>query len=98
MADVKIPGAELERAASNMERVLALLGVATSPPGLEQMLGDGTDVLRAARAFDKRWDDGHIQLEQEAGDIQKALKQVLEAFTTTDNQAADALEGKAPDQ
>ncbi len=95
MAEVRIPGDELESAATNMERVLELLGPTTKPPGLAEMLGEGTEVLRAARDFENRWDDGQVQLEQEAGDIQKALKQVLEAFTTADNQAADALEGKS---
>lgn len=92
MADIRIPGDELEAAASNMEQVLALMAAGLRPPDLEQSLGGSDDVVRAAQRFDKRWHDGRTQLHDEAADIQKALKQVLDAFTQADQQTSSDLQ------
>ena len=86
MADLFIPGEELESAARNMESVLELLDRGVNPPDLSELLGDSSDVMGAAQSFESRWSDGRTQLTDEAKDIQDGLQQVLDAFQQTDDQ------------
>lgn len=92
MAEINVPGDEIDAAARNIQQVIDLFdSTSTDVPSLRQALGNDPKVTDAAENFKDRWDDGRTQLRDEGADIIDALKQVLQQFTDTDNQAADSL-------
>jgi uncharacterized protein YukE len=96
--EVFIPGDDLERAADNMKNVLDLLNNGYPKLPIDEALGTGSDTYDAGDDFDQRWSDGITQLNEEAGDIQDALKKTLDAFSNTDNQAAANLTSSSDGQ
>jgi hypothetical protein len=85
VADIKIPGEELEKAHGDLEKVLTLLEAGGRPLDLDGALGGAADVLGAAQAFDDRWKDGRWVISQDGRELQKKVRQVLDAFQKTDD-------------
>jgi len=92
MADISIPGTELEAAHAAMVRVVSFIDSERIPGDLDSMLGPGP-LAGAARQFDSRWGDGRFQLKKQCTEIRKAIDQVLQGFGETDANSAAALEG-----
>jgi hypothetical protein len=92
MADINIPGDDIESARNNMQQVLSLLdNSATSLQSIDDALGNDKLVTGAARNFDQRWSDGRTQLKDEGKNIVDALTKVIDTFTDTDNQVGNEL-------
>jgi hypothetical protein len=92
MADINIPGDDIESARDNMRRVLDLFdSSATSRSSLAEALGNDGLVLDAANDFDDRWSDGRTQLRDEGKAIIDALTKVIDTFTDTDGNVGDQL-------
>ncbi len=92
MTDIRVPVEELERATRGLDNVLTLLENGARPPDLDQMLGAAADVIDAARLFDRRWSDGRKQMLDEGGEIRDKIREVVDAFISTDNHLAEGLD------
>jgi hypothetical protein len=92
MADVNIPGDEIEAAKDNMQQVLQLFNSSnTSTASLQEAVGGDGLVIGTAENFDSRWNFGRSQLQQEGQHIIDSLTKVISVFTNTDNQLASEL-------
>jgi hypothetical protein len=92
MADINIPGDDIESARDNMQQVLSLFdNPVTALGNIDEALGNDGLVTGAAKDFDKRWSDGRTQLKDEGKSIIDALTKVIDTFTDTDNQTAGQL-------
>jgi hypothetical protein len=92
MADLFIPGDEIESAKDNMQHVIQLFdSSSTSSPSLQEAVGGDGLVIGTAEHFDSRWNFGRSQLKQEGQHIIDSLTKVLDVFTNTDNQLAAQL-------
>ncbi len=92
MADIQIPGDDIESARDNMRQVMDLFDSSnTTQANIAAATGNDKLVTDAAHHFDKRWKDGHTQLKDEGQAIIDALTKVIDTFTDTDNQIGDQL-------
>lgn len=92
MADIQIPGDDIESARDNMRQVMDLFDSSnTSQANIAAAVGNDKLVTDAAHSFDKRWKDGRGQLKDEGQSIIDALTKVIDTFTDTDNQIGDQL-------
>jgi hypothetical protein len=85
MADIYVPGDELQTANDQLGRVLALIDAGGRPADLATALGNSPDVLDAAQLFDDRWSDGRYQMSKEGTEISDKITECLDAFTSTDD-------------
>jgi hypothetical protein len=94
VADINIPGDQIESARDNMRQVMNLLDSSTtSLSNIDQALGNDKVTTDAAQNFDDRWSDGRTQLKDEGNNIADSLDKVIQAFTDTDNQTGGELTG-----
>src|SRR5215470_10377217 len=93
MTAINIPGNELQDAHDNMQLVLGYFGdTNTSALDLTSALGAAdTLVTGTAEDFNSRWNTGQSQLKSDGQKIIDAIKQIISAFTDTDNNLADSL-------
>ena len=92
MADISIPGDDIESGRDNMRQVMELFDSSnTSQANIAAAVGNDGNVVGAAKHFDKRWRDGRTQLKDEGQGIIDALTKVIDTFTDTDNQIGDQL-------
>ena len=103
MADIEIPGEELEHLASLLPKIKDVLGSADDADNVRRGLfsyegddvGVGDEQLVAAIAnFHGRWSDGHYQLGKELKSLQDAAQNVLDLFKQTDQDLTDSAHGK----
>lgn len=92
MTDIRVPLEELERAIARLSNVLDLLENGTRPPELDGMLGGAPDVLDAAKHFDTRWKDGREQLLVEGQEIRNKIREVIDAFISTDDRLTESFD------
>lgn len=83
MADIVIPGEDLQDAADAMRRVLVNINLKRSSADFTRVVGP--PVRDAAENFEDRWDSGRKQLRQECDDILETIDMILESFAKIDN-------------
>lgn len=89
MADINIPGAELEEVSRSLGFVLDHIDTTASGIDIDQAVG--YPLAHPAEHFERRWRDGRAQLHRQCSDVKKAIDQILEQFGKTDDQAASNL-------
>jgi hypothetical protein len=103
MAEIEIPGDELEHLVSLLPKIKDVLGAADSADNVMKGLftgdsaGLGDQHLVAAIAhFHGRWSDGHYQVGKEVKSLKDAAQNVLDLFKQTDQNLTDSAHGKTP--
>jgi hypothetical protein len=91
MADIKIPGSELEEVSRSLGFVLD--NIDTDKSGIDLDRAVGYPLVDQGDNFERRWEDGREQLHRQCDAIKKAVDQILEQFKDTDDKAVAHLEG-----
>ncbi|WP_440070633.1 hypothetical protein [Streptosporangium sp. OZ121] len=91
MADIKIPGSELEEVSRSLGFVLDHID--TDRSGIDIDRAVGYPLVDQGEHFESRWNDGRKQLHRQCEAIKKAVDQILETFKDTDDKAVAHLEG-----
>jgi hypothetical protein len=92
MAEIEIPGDELEQVSRALGFVLEHIDISTARVDLGRALGPG--LVKHAENFEKRWSDGRFQLRREAEGIREYVDQILETFKQADDAAAAGFEDR----
>ena len=105
MADIEIPGDELEQLVSLLPKIKDVLGAADSADSImkglftlnDDAVGVGDRNLGASIAhFHSRWSDGHYQVGKEIKSLTDAAQNVLDLFQQTDQDLTDSIHGTTP--
>jgi hypothetical protein len=105
MADIEIPGDELQHLVSLLPKIKDVLGAADSADnivrGMFAFSGDTSGVGdqhvgEAIAHFHSRWSDGHYQVGKEIKSLTDAAQNVLDLFNQTDQSLNDSLHGNTP--
>ncbi|MER5768558.1 hypothetical protein [Streptomyces sp. NPDC001985] len=88
MAEIEIPGDELERMARLLGRVMEL--VETRASGFDAA-AVGPPLAASGGTFDERWNDGRFQLKRNCTSLKDACEAVVKGFTDADNEMASSL-------
>ncbi|MFF3437693.1 hypothetical protein [Streptosporangium sp. NPDC002721] len=91
MADIKVPGSELEEVSRSLGFVLDHID--TDRSGIDIDRAVGYPLVDQGEHFESRWNDGRKQLHRQCEAIKKAVDQILETFKDTDDKAVAHLEG-----
>ncbi|AXI77404.1 hypothetical protein [Peterkaempfera bronchialis] len=91
MADIRIPGDELEQVSQALGFVLDHIDTGNSGVDLDRALG--YPLIHQGNHFESRWSDGRFQLNKQCTTIKKAVDDILTQFKDTDDQAAAHLDG-----
>ncbi|TQJ47349.1 hypothetical protein OHU34_36550 [Streptomyces sp. NBC_00080] len=89
MADIFIPGTELDEVRRSLGTVMDNIDTGNAGIDFERALG--SPLVDAARNFENRWVDGRTQVRREAKGIRDAAEDINDQFTQTDNDAAANL-------
>ncbi|MFD0310048.1 hypothetical protein [Streptomyces sp. NPDC127119] len=89
MADIFIPGTELDEVRRSLGIVMDNIDIGNAGIDFERALG--YPLVDAARNFEDRWSDGRTQVRREAKGIRDAAENINDQFTRTDNDAAANL-------
>ncbi|MFG3296860.1 hypothetical protein ACGF3G_49840 [Streptomyces sp. NPDC048179] len=89
MAEIEMPGDEVERLGQLLGRVMDL--IETKPTGFNAS-DVGRPLVDAGSNFDKKWDDGRTQLKRNSKDLKDACEAIVKAFKDADDQQAAALD------
>ncbi|MER5176958.1 hypothetical protein ABT009_01015 [Streptomyces sp. NPDC002896] len=90
MAEIEMPGDEVERLGTLLRRVMELID--TKPAGFNAA-DVGPPLVRSGSNFDKKWNDGRTQVKRNSKDLKDACEAIVKAFADADNQQAQALKG-----
>ncbi|MFF3560465.1 hypothetical protein ACFYXS_10580 [Streptomyces sp. NPDC002574] len=91
MAEIQIPGDELEDLSGLLGRVMELID--TKPTGFDET-AVGAPLASSGGHFESAWSDGRTQLKRQGNQLKDACDQIVKAFTDYDNQSADSLTAK----
>ncbi|QIQ06459.1 hypothetical protein [Streptomyces liangshanensis] len=89
MADIFIPGDELDDARQALSFVLDHIDIQANEFDFPAMFGPG--LRNAAQNFDDKWNDGRERLQKQVKEIKKAMDSIADEFAKTDNDAASNL-------
>ncbi|MEV0625826.1 hypothetical protein ACI2LC_11830 [Nonomuraea wenchangensis] len=92
MAEINIPGDELEEVSRALAFVLEHIDISSARVDLGRAVGPG--LIDQAENFENRWGDGRFQLRREAEEIRSQIDQILETFKQADDAAGASLEGR----
>lgn len=92
MAEINIPGDELEEVSRALAFVLEHIDISSARVDLGRAVGPG--LIGPAENFENRWGDGRFQLRREAEEIRSKIDQILETFKQVDDAAGAGLEGR----
>jgi len=90
MAEIVVPGEELEAASEALTRTLAFVDSERIPGDIDAILGGGS-LSDAARRFDADWSDGRFQLRKQGKAINEAIEKIQRGFGDTDVNTANSL-------
>ena len=94
MADIFIPGDELESTRQSLGFVLDNIDIGHHTFDFDKAFG--RELSRgSAQNFENKWDDGKRQLQRQVKDIKSAIDSILDSFTRTDNDAVTNLDDGA---
>ncbi|MFE3093031.1 hypothetical protein ACFXG1_04310 [Streptomyces sp. NPDC059248] len=90
MAEIDMPGAEVERMAQLIGRVMEL--VDTRSAGFDAV-AVGPPLAAAGRDFDDAWSDGRFQLKRECKGLKEGCEAIVKGFADADREMAATLKG-----
>ncbi|MFF4252696.1 hypothetical protein [Streptomyces sp. NPDC001663] len=90
MAEINMPGDEVERLGTLLRQVMDLIETRSSGFDADAV---GRPLVDAGSNFDKKWNDGRTQLKRNSKDLREACEAIVKAFADADNQQASALDG-----
>jgi hypothetical protein len=88
MAEIDLPGDELERMSQLLGRVMELID--TKSGGFDESAVGGP-MASSGRHFDDKWSDGRTQLKRQGNQLKDACDEIVKAFTDQDNEQANSL-------
>lgn len=92
MADVFIPGDDLEQASQSLGTIQDNIDIGTGNFNFDLAFGSRGRMRQAAGNFERAWKDGRTQLKDQIGQIKKGMDQIVDAVTQTDQGLGDSLE------
>ncbi|MFJ8111287.1 hypothetical protein [Streptomyces sp. NPDC096132] len=90
MAEIDMPGDEVERLGALLRRVMDIID--TRPSGFDAA-AVGPPLARSGGNFDKKWGDGRTQVKRNSKDLRDACEAIVKAFADADTQLAESLDG-----
>ncbi|MEU2653741.1 hypothetical protein ABZ615_00285 [Streptomyces sp. NPDC007325] len=90
MAEIEMPGDEVERLGGLLRRVVELID--TKPTGFTAE-DVGPPLARSGGNFDEEWNDGRVQVKRNTKDLTDACEAIVKAFDDFDRQMGDSLKG-----
>ncbi|MEV7289129.1 hypothetical protein AB0O01_32050 [Streptomyces sp. NPDC093252] len=94
MAEIFVPGEEVERVGALLARVMGLIDTQNSGFDARAV---GAPMVNAGLEFDRSWDDGRVRLKKNCTALKDACDVVLKSFRDLDtdmgNQLTDAQNG-----
>jgi len=91
MAEIDIPGDELERMSALLSRVMELID--TKSGSFDETVV-GSPLASSGRHFDDKWSDGRTQLKRQGNQPKDACDEIVKSFTDQDNAQAESLKQK----
>ncbi|MEU9605580.1 hypothetical protein [Streptomyces sp. NPDC048057] len=88
MAEIDMPGAEVESMGALLARVMEL--IETRASGFDAV-AVGPPLAAAGREFDERWNDGRFQLKRECKALREGCEAIVKGFADADKEMASAL-------
>ncbi|MEV4426213.1 hypothetical protein ACN9M0_31210 [Streptomyces sp. R-07] len=90
MAEIDMPGDEVERLGALLRRVVELIDTKPSGFTAEDV---GPPLARSGGNFDDEWNDGRTQVKRNTKDLTNACEAIVKAFDDFDRQMGDSLKG-----
>ncbi|MFD8013578.1 hypothetical protein [Streptomyces sp. NPDC058955] len=90
MAEIEMPGDEVERLGGLLRRVVELIDTRPSGFTAEDV---GPPLVRPGSNFDEQWNDGRTQVKRNTKDLQDACEAIVKAFDDFDRQMGESLKG-----
>ncbi|MFL9680705.1 MULTISPECIES: hypothetical protein [Streptomyces] len=90
MAEIDMPGDEVERLGGLLRRVVELIDTKPSGFTTEDV---GPPLARSGGNFDDEWKDGRAQVKRNTKDLTDACEAIVKAFDDFDRQMGDSLKG-----
>ncbi|MGW2180227.1 hypothetical protein ACWCXX_19365 [Streptomyces sp. NPDC001732] len=88
MAEIEMPGDEVERLGELLRRVMDLID--TGPTGFNAQ-DVGPPLVRSGTDFDDEWKDGRVQVKRNSKDLKDACEAIVKAFDDFDRQMGASL-------
>ncbi|MEU6196710.1 hypothetical protein [Streptomyces sp. NPDC047061] len=89
MAEIDMPGDEVERLGTLLRRVTELIETRSTGFDADAV---GRPLVDAGSHFDKKWGDGRTQLKRNSKDLQDACEAIVKAFADADEQMGSQLQ------
>ncbi|MFJ2022323.1 hypothetical protein ACIODW_00740 [Streptomyces sp. NPDC087897] len=94
MAEIEMPGDEVQRLGELLGRVVELID--TRPSGYNPA-DVGPPLVRPGSDFDDAWKDGRVQVKRNSKDLKDGCDAIVKAFAEFDAQMGSSLkEGSSP--
>jgi hypothetical protein len=93
--DIVIPGDELERLASLLPSIEALLGPENRAGAGDGVDAGSSDLSGAIANFEARWSGGRERVGEDARVLRAGARRIVDRFTRADQDVARALAGRA---
>ncbi|MGV9311639.1 hypothetical protein ACWDR0_05535 [Streptomyces sp. NPDC003691] len=90
MAEIDVPGTEVEQMGQLLGRVMEL--VDTRSAGFDAV-AVGPPLAAAGARFDEAWDDGRFQLKRECKGLKEGCEAIVKGFADADKEMAASLKG-----
>ncbi|MEW1552037.1 hypothetical protein [Streptomyces tsukubensis] len=88
MAEIDMPGAEVERMGQLIGRVMELID--TRAAGFDAV-AVGPPLAAAGRDFDEAWNDGRFQLKRECKGLKEGCEMIVKGFAEADREMVSSL-------
>ncbi|MFF3786198.1 hypothetical protein [Streptomyces sp. NPDC001933] len=88
MAEIEMPGDEVQRLGELLGRVMDLID--TRPSGYDPE-DVGPPLVRPGTNFDEQWKDGRVQVKRNSKDLKDACEAIVKAFADFDTKMGSSL-------
>ncbi|MFJ9627223.1 hypothetical protein ACIRU8_05900 [Streptomyces sp. NPDC101175] len=88
MAEIDMPGDEVERLGQLLGRVMDLIETRSTGFNANDV---GAPLVDAGSNFDKKWGDGRFQLKRNSKDLKDACEAIVKAFADADEKMGSQL-------
>ncbi|MFE6495945.1 hypothetical protein [Streptomyces sp. NPDC057748] len=88
MAEIEMPGDEVQRLGELLGRVMDLIDTRPSGYAPEDV---GPPLVRPGTDFDEQWKDGRVQVKRNSKDLKDACEAIVKAFDEFDTKMGSSL-------